>query len=64
MADFLPKDAPDEGAKKLDILVTALPAHMYGKNWVDLNLTWQGHEFLETVRDPDVWERTKEGASR
>lgn len=27
-------------------------------------LTWEGHDFLDTVRDPDVWKRTKEGASR
>jgi Hypothetical protein (DUF2513) len=22
-------------------------------------VTWQGHEFLEVVRDPQIWERTK-----
>ena len=27
-------------------------------------LTWEGHDFLDTVRDPDVWKRTKEGASK
>jgi hypothetical protein len=27
-------------------------------------LTWQGHDFLDTVRDPEVWTRTKDGASR
>ncbi len=27
-------------------------------------LTWAGHEFLDTVRDPEVWKRTKEGASK
>jgi hypothetical protein len=25
-------------------------------------LTWQGHEFVETVRDPEVWRKTKDGA--
>ncbi len=25
-------------------------------------LTWAGHEFLDDVRDPEVWRRTKEGA--
>ena len=25
-------------------------------------LTWQGHEFLDTVRDPEIWRKTKERA--
>ncbi|GJL89480.1 MAG: hypothetical protein DHS20C03_31890 [Minwuia thermotolerans] len=25
-------------------------------------LTWAGHEFLNTIRDPEIWARTKEGA--
>ena len=25
-------------------------------------LTWQGHEFLDAVRDPDIWRKTKERA--
>lgn len=25
-------------------------------------LTWSGHDFLETVRDPEIWSKTKEGA--
>ena len=33
-----------------------------GKHWVDLELTWQGHEFLDAVRDPEVWGRAKDGA--
>ena len=27
-------------------------------------LRWTGHEFLETIRDPDVWRMTKQGASQ
>ncbi|RDU94946.1 DUF2513 domain-containing protein [Trinickia dinghuensis] len=27
------------------------------------SLTWAGHDFLESVRDPDVWDRTKQVAS-
>lgn len=33
-------------------------------DWLHLNLTWVGHEFLDTVRDPEVWKRTKEGAKK
>ena len=25
-------------------------------------LTWSEHDFLETVRDPEIWKKTKEGA--
>lgn len=25
-------------------------------------LTWKGHEFLDDIRDPDIWDRTKERA--
>lgn len=25
-------------------------------------LTWKGHEFLDDIRDPDIWQKTKERA--
>lgn len=25
-------------------------------------LTWDGHDFLDSVRDPEIWKRTKDGA--
>ena len=27
-------------------------------------MTWAGHDFLESVRDPEVWKRTKDGVSK
>lgn len=27
-------------------------------------LSWDGHEFLDTIRDPEVWRRTKNGANK
>jgi hypothetical protein len=27
-------------------------------------LTWEGHEFLDTVRSPEIWRRTKEAAGK
>ena len=27
-------------------------------------LTWKGHEFLDTIRDPEVWRKTKIGAEQ
>jgi len=32
--------------------------------WIVQRLTWEGHEFLDTVRDPDIWKKTKNGASK
>lgn len=28
------------------------------------DLTWAGHEFLEDIRDPEIWKRTKDGARK
>ncbi|MEH2505867.1 hypothetical protein V1290_004678 [Bradyrhizobium sp. AZCC 1578] len=45
--------------------VSGIAAHtMAEPSWIRLQLTWHGHEFIETVRDPEVWKRTKEGASK
>lgn len=27
------------------------------------DLTWSGHDFLDSVRDPEIWEKTKKGVS-
>jgi len=35
-----------------------------GFNWFATNLTWQGHEYLDTIRDPEIWRKTKEGAQK
>lgn len=32
--------------------------------WGARRLTYAGHEFLDTVRDGEVWRRTKEGAGK
>jgi hypothetical protein len=29
-----------------------------------LRVTWAGYEFLDKVRDPDIWRKTKEGAEK
>src|SRR4051812_28519597 len=36
-----------------DRLISVLP----------FDLTWQGHEFLDTVRDPEIWRKAKAGAA-
>lgn len=32
--------------------------------WQPKRLTYAGHEFLDTVRDPEIWRRTKDGAEK
>ncbi len=32
--------------------------------WFDLRLTWLGHDFLDSVRDPEIWAKTKAGAEK
>lgn len=29
-----------------------------------LGITWEGYEFLESMRDPEVWSKTKAGAKK
>jgi len=35
-----------------------------GLEWLPKRLTYRGHEFLDTVRDGEVWELTKTGAEK
>jgi hypothetical protein len=37
------------------------PGTAYG--WYVRRLTCDGHEFLDTIRDPEIWAKTKAGAS-
>ncbi len=30
--------------------------------YMDADLTWKGHDFLDSVRDPEIWAKTKKGA--
>ncbi len=31
---------------------------------IPFELTYQGHEFLDSIRDPEVWRRTKEAGAK
>jgi hypothetical protein len=39
------------------------PGAFQASDVVVFKLTWQGHEFLDSVRDPDIWRKTKERAT-
>ncbi|TXN40690.1 DUF2513 domain-containing protein [Methylobacterium sp. WL30] len=47
-------------------LVTCIRSAPLASHWrcQNIDLTWEGHDFLDTVRDPEVWKRTKDGASK
>lgn len=35
-----------------------------GGLWINPKMTWDGHEFLDNIRDPDVWDLAKRGAAK
>lgn len=32
------------------------------RDWLALRLTWQGYDYLETIRDPAVWRHARRAA--
>jgi hypothetical protein len=44
-------------------LVRSTPVYIQGFRLPEnLELTWEGHDFLDSIRDPKIWEATKKGA--
>lgn len=35
-----------------------------GTYWIEIALTWHGHEFLDSVRDDNIWRQAKAGLSK
>lgn len=69
----------DEGATEQDIAilnyhleelhrlgyVIGQPSKTFdGPDWLNLNLSFHGHDFLEAIRDPEHWRQTKAGAAK
>jgi hypothetical protein len=44
--------------------ISSSPLNSDYKIWSLLDLTWQGHEFADAVRSPEVWRKTKEGVNK
>ena len=65
-SDFgIPDHSSEEIAYHLEMLVEE--GFVRGKSGfmgmpVIHKLTWKGHEFLDDIRDPDIWTKTKERA--
>ena len=34
------------------------------EDWLELELTWRGQEFLDTLRDPTIWQKSKAIATK
>jgi hypothetical protein len=32
--------------------------------WYPISLTWTGHDFLDSIRDPEIWKETKAGVAK
>ncbi len=46
-------------------LIEGISAHTLSKmNWLNIRVTWKGHEYLDNIRDPEIWRKTKEGAAK
>ncbi|WP_353198249.1 DUF2513 domain-containing protein [Sandarakinorhabdus sp.] len=69
----LPEESPDAVSYHVSLLLEANliqgmvqpdPNSVYGCWIYHPSLTWNGHEFLDNVRDDAVWKKTKEGASK
>ena len=44
-------------------LIKSTPVHLQGYRLPEnIELTWEGHDFLDSIRDPKIWEKTKNGA--
>ncbi len=37
-------------------------SHLGGRDFLVQRMTWNGHDFLGSIRDPEIWKKTKEGA--
>jgi hypothetical protein len=65
------KAIPREDAQRLEYHLKLLQDAEFveldednGGQWLVRGISWKGHEFLETVRDPEVWRRTREGMTK
>jgi len=61
-------DDPDSIAYHVHLLMKAGyidPTKTQGADSFGIRgLTWSGHDFLDSIRDPEIWRKTKEGAEK
>jgi hypothetical protein len=43
-------------------LLTGIPLKLHGYSiWERLDLTWEGHDFVDATKDSEVWKETQKG---
>ena len=47
-----------------DAGLITIQAKLSGAVWQIGQITWAGHDFLDTIRDPAIWRETKAGAKQ
>ena len=64
----LPREQAELLEYHLDLLDNAglitIKAKLSGAAWQIGQITWAGHDFLDTIRDPSIWRETKAGAKK
>ena len=60
--EFPPLANPQVLMEHLQILKSGGLLETAGKFGV--RISWEGHEFVDKVRDPEIWQKTKDGASK
>tara|TARA_Y100000296_G_scaffold83612_2_gene115056 strand:+ start:159998 stop:160423 length:426 start_codon:yes stop_codon:yes gene_type:complete len=64
----LPREQAELLEYHLDLLDNAglitIKAKLSGAAWQIGQITWAGHDFLDTIRDPAIWRETKAGAKK
>lgn len=63
-----PGENIDSIAYHMRLLITAGlvdPTNVQGADSFGIRgLTWSGHDFLDSIRDPEIWRQTKEAANK
>jgi len=65
--DALPREEAEALEYHLDLLREAGFAEfieLSGGYWQVERITWKGHEFIDGIRDPEIWRQTKAGAAK
>lgn len=65
--DPVPKEEADKREYHLELLQDAKfieCSRASGGYWHIKRITWSGHDFIDSVRDPKIWKDTKEGAKQ
>jgi Hypothetical protein (DUF2513) len=64
---FFYADLPDMGGREFTIAHAQMllsGGYLEQSQQRTLRVSWQGYEFLEQVRDPDIWTKAKTGAGK